>query len=152
MPRLGFPAISTPNAGTDKALRTWQQAVDNIRERFKAVETTLAALESTTTARAEAAATNSAATARELRDLLIRVNAAIAGAEALIALFSLEEPFEDGDIWVFRDSVDQFVPEQPEPSGGGDVLPLVTGEILSDQPVFVYLPDGSLVYGPVAEV
>lgn len=34
------------------------------------------------------------------------------------------------------------------PSGGG-VLPVVTGEILSGQPVFVYGPDGSLVYGPV---
>lgn len=34
------------------------------------------------------------------------------------------------------------------PSGGG-VLPVVTGEILSGQPVFVYGPDGSLVYGPI---
>lgn len=33
--------------------------------------------------------------------------------------------------------------------GGGGVLPVVTGEILSGQPVFVYGPDGSLVYGPV---
>lgn len=33
--------------------------------------------------------------------------------------------------------------------GPGGVLPVVTGEILSGQPVFVYLPDGSLVYGPV---
>ncbi len=32
---------------------------------------------------------------------------------------------------------------------GGGVLPVVTGEILSGQPVFVYGPDGSLVYGPI---
>jgi hypothetical protein len=34
------------------------------------------------------------------------------------------------------------------PAGGG-VLPIVTGEIVSGQPVFVIGPDGSLVYGPV---
>lgn len=34
-------------------------------------------------------------------------------------------------------------------AGGGGVLPVVTGEILSGQPVFVVGPDGSLVYGPV---
>jgi hypothetical protein len=32
---------------------------------------------------------------------------------------------------------------------GGGVLPAVTGEVLSGQPVFVYGPDGSLVYGPI---
>ena len=31
-------------------------------------------------------------------------------------------------------------------SGGGGVLPVVTGEIAGGQPVFVYNPDGSLVY------
>lgn len=30
------------------------------------------------------------------------------------------------------------------------VLPLVTGEILNDQPVLVCAPDGSLIYAPVA--
>jgi hypothetical protein len=34
------------------------------------------------------------------------------------------------------------------PTSGG-VLPIVTGEIVSGQPVFVIGPDGSLVYGPV---
>src|SRR5690606_38603521 len=38
--------------------------------------------------------------------------------------------------------------EQAAAAGGG-VLPLVTGEIASDQPVFVYGPDGSLIYAPV---
>lgn len=39
-----------------------------------------------------------------------------------------------------------------EASGGGvgGVLPVVTGEIASGQPVFVYLDDGSLVYAEVA--
>lgn len=35
-------------------------------------------------------------------------------------------------------------------SGGGGILPVVTGEIVSGQPVFVYLDDGSLVYAEVA--
>ena len=35
------------------------------------------------------------------------------------------------------------------PINSGGVLPIVTGEIVSGQPVFVIGPDGSLVYGPV---
>lgn len=35
-------------------------------------------------------------------------------------------------------------------AGGGGILPVVTGEIVGDQPVFVYLDDGSLVYAEVA--
>lgn len=48
-------------------------------------------------------------------------------------------------------TVDEFgrITSASSGSGGGGVLPLVTGEILSGQPVFVYLPDGSLVYGPI---
>lgn len=34
--------------------------------------------------------------------------------------------------------------------GGGGILPVVTGEIISGQPVFVILDDGSLVYVEVA--
>lgn len=34
-------------------------------------------------------------------------------------------------------------------SDSGGVLPVVTGEILNAQPVFVYLDDGSLVYSPI---
>lgn len=38
--------------------------------------------------------------------------------------------------------------EQAAEQGGG-VLPVVTGEVLSGQPVFVYASDGSLIYAPV---
>lgn len=34
--------------------------------------------------------------------------------------------------------------------GAGGILPLVTGELISDQPVFVFLPDSNLVYVQVA--
>lgn len=37
---------------------------------------------------------------------------------------------------------------QPVASAGG-YLPLTTGEIAGDQPVFVYGPDGRLIYAPV---
>lgn len=37
----------------------------------------------------------------------------------------------------------------PEPPSGG-VLPVVTGEIDNDQPVFVYADDGSLIYSEIA--
>ncbi len=43
-----------------------------------------------------------------------------------------------------------FRPVEPSDiPGTGGVLPVVTGEIASGQPVFVYGPDGSLVYGPI---
>ncbi len=38
----------------------------------------------------------------------------------------------------------------PATGGSGGMLPIVTGEIVSGQPVFVIGPDGSLIYGPVA--
>lgn len=52
-------------------------------------------------------------------------------------------------------TVDAFgrITEAANGSGGGGsggILPLVTGEISSGQPVFVYLPDGNLVYVQVA--
>lgn len=37
---------------------------------------------------------------------------------------------------------------QPLPSGG--FLPMTTGEIVDGQPVFLYGPDGRLIYGPVS--
>lgn len=148
MATVGKPAIATPNVGTEKALRNWQLAIGNIRERFEALEAAFNALETETTARASVAATTTTSIQRDLRTLLARVNAAIAGAEQLLALFSLTTTFADGDIWVYRDSVAQFVPE-PGGAGEGGVLPVVTGEILNDQPVFVFLEDGSLVYLPV---
>lgn len=150
MATIGKPAIVAPGVGTDKALKTWQQQLNNINERFRAIEGAFSAFETLTTQRASAAATSGASIERRLRDLLLQVEAALADAQQLLALFSLEEPFEDGDIWVYRDTVAQFVPEPGGDIGSGGVLPIVTGEILSGQPVFVYLPDGSLVYGPVA--
>jgi hypothetical protein len=145
--RVGFPSIATPNqAPTDAGrLKLWQQQIDNIRERFAAIESAYTTSQALTTARAATTATSLLAMQRELRDLLRRVNSALAMAEQLLELFSLTESFEDGDIWVYRDSVAQFVPE-PNSGGGGGILPVVTGEILSGQPVFVYLDDGSLVY------
>lgn len=48
-------------------------------------------------------------------------------------------------------SIDVTDPRNPVISatgggGGGGILPLVTGDIVDDQPVFVYNPDGSLVW------
>lgn len=37
----------------------------------------------------------------------------------------------------------------PEPPSGG-VLPVVTGEIFDDQPVFVFADDGSLIFAPAS--
>lgn len=37
----------------------------------------------------------------------------------------------------------------PEPVSATGFLPLTTGEIAGDQPVFVYGPDGRLIYAPV---
>lgn len=51
-------------------------------------------------------------------------------------------------------TVDNTDPANPIVSatggGGGGILPVVTGEIVSGQPVFVILDDGSLVYVEVA--
>lgn len=51
-------------------------------------------------------------------------------------------------------AVDNTDPANPIVSatggGGGGILPVVTGEIVSGQPVFVILDDGSLVYVEVA--
>jgi hypothetical protein len=148
--RIGFPSVGPPNAAmTERNLRAWQQQIDNIRERFEAIESAYTTSQALTTARAATTATSLSAMQRELRDLLRRVNSALALAEQLLELFSLAESFEDGDIWVYRDSVAQFVPEPGGEIGGGGVLPMVTGEILDGQPVFMYFDDGSLMYAPV---
>jgi hypothetical protein len=148
MATIGRPAITAPAQGTDKALKTWQQQLNNIRERFQALETVVSTLETTTTARAESAATSTAAIQRELRSLLARVTAALAEVQQLLDLFSLEEAFVDGDIWVYRDEFAKFVPEPGGDIGGGAVLPVVTGEV---PPVLVYLDDGSLVYSELED-
>jgi hypothetical protein len=50
----------------------------------------------------------------------------------------------NGDALVFDGT--QWVPEPVSATG---FLPLTTGEIAGDQPVFVYGPDGRLIYAPV---
>lgn len=53
--------------------------------------------------------------------------------------------------FVFLD--DNTIGELPSgdtlPETGGGVLPVVTGEIINGQPVFVYADNGSLVYSEV---
>lgn len=53
-----------------------------------------------------------------------------------------DEPPEDGKYYARKDGAWE---EVQVPTSGG-VLPVVTGEIVDGQPVFVYLDDGSLVY------
>ena len=52
----------------------------------------------------------------------------------------------DGDRLTWDAALGEWKPAADSPSS----LPIVTGEILSGQPVFVIGPDGSLVFGPVA--
>jgi hypothetical protein len=144
---LGKPAFVTPNAGTDKALPNWQMVVNNIRERFGAVEATIVALQNADTA----AALSVAGTNRSVQAQIAELRRLIAAAAAFAELFDTDGGFEDGDIWIFRDEFNQFVAEPGGSIGSGGVLPVVTGEILDDQPVFVYLDDGSLVYAPVED-
>lgn len=53
-----------------------------------------------------------------------------------------DEPPKDGKYYARKDGAWE---EVQVPTSGG-VLPVVTGEIMDGQPVFVYLDDGSLVY------
>lgn len=50
-----------------------------------------------------------------------------------------------GDALIFNGT--DWEPGQVSAAGG--LLPLTTGEIAGDQPVFVYGPDGRLIYAPV---
>ena len=52
----------------------------------------------------------------------------------------------DGDRLTWDATLGEWKPAADSPSS----LPIVTGEILSGQPVFVIGPNGSLVFGPVA--
>ncbi len=54
-------------------------------------------------------------------------------------------PPGSGDALVYDGA--EWVPAQVSASGG--FLPLTTGEISGGQPVFVYGPDGRLIYAPV---
>ena len=56
-------------------------------------------------------------------------------------------PPSDGNVLTWDATAGKWAPDVG--AGGGGILPVVTGEISSGQPVFVYLPDGSLVYGPI---
>lgn len=49
-------------------------------------------------------------------------------------------------------SVDASDPRRPivSASGGGSVLPVVTGEIVADQPVFLIADDGNLIYTEIS--
>lgn len=138
--RLGFPALSTPNQSSDRALRLWQQAIDNIRERFRAAEAEIVALQSTTAALAAGTSLANRITrlARDVEELALDV-------EAFIALFDIGATPEDGDVWTWDAEQNQYVPQAPASVAGG-VLPVVTGEV---PPVLVYLEDGALVYAPV---
>lgn len=144
---LNKPSFVTPNRGTADALYTWQQTINNIRERFRNIEAEIVLLQRTSTLLASLG-TDVSSLRRQVNRLQVQVDALQSSVQQLLNLFSLAESFEDGDIWVYREEFGQFVPEQPE-SGAGGVLPVVTGEILDEQPVFVFLEDGSLVYSPV---
>ncbi len=138
--RLGYPAISTPSAPTDRALRLWQQQIDNVRERFVAVETAVVALQNTTAALASGTSVAARVT-RLARDLELLTEE----IEAALALFDLTADPADGDVLTWVEEQNQYQPLPPANAAGG-VLPVVTGEV---PPVLVYLDDGALVYLPV---
>lgn len=68
-------------------------------------------------------------------------------AEAAAVLSDLSDVnltgIEDGDTLVWEAASSSWVVGE---GGGRPILPVVTGEIVGGQPVFVYLDDGSLVY------
>jgi hypothetical protein len=145
---IGRPSIVTPNrapsdgrsaAADAAALRPWQQAIDNIRERFRAAELAVAALRDVDTAAALSSSRASASILSRLdaiERLLIGVN-----FEALL-LISLN-PAADGDVLTWDVDAGQYVPEAPDTPEGGIYMPVVLGDI---PPTLVYLPDGNLVY------
>lgn len=134
---LGLPAISTPRV---LELRPVQLAVENIRERFLAVDRAIVALQSTTTALASGGTVSSrlARLSRDVDELALDLS-------QLLALFDIEAVPVDGDVLTWSDAQNQYIPAAPA-TGAGGVLPVVTGEI---PPVLVYLGDGSLVYLPL---
>ena len=134
---IGRPAISTPRA---LELRAVQLAVDNIRERFQAVDQAVLALQATTTALAAGTSVST-----RLSRLQREVDALALGLSQLLALFDLEAVPADGDVLTWSDDQNQYIPEPPAAVAGG-VLPVVTGDV---PPILVYLEDGALVYAPV---
>jgi hypothetical protein len=138
---VGKPAIVTPNRVPDAAtLRLWQQTIDNVRERFQAVEAAFLLFQTTELAR-------DSGTASALTSIRARLTALETALASLPTSLISTEPADDGDVLTWSDDAGQYVPEAPAPSpSSGGILPLVTGEV---PPVFVYLDDGSLVYGAV---
>jgi hypothetical protein len=85
--RSGFPAISTPRA---LELRAVQQSIDNIRERFRGVETLLdqtAAIVGASTTGQTLQALQS-----QINNLLVSVNALVVQVEGLSALDDRDMP------------------------------------------------------------
>lgn len=134
---IGRPAISTPRA---LELRAVQLAVDNIRERFQAVDQAVILLQATTTALAAGTSVST-----RLTRLQREVDALALDLSQLLALFDLEAVPADGDVLTWSDDQNQYIPAAPT-GGAGGVLPVVTGDV---PPIFVYLEDGALVYAPV---
>ncbi len=134
---IGRPAISTPRA---LELRAVQLAVDNIRERFQAVDQAVILLQATTTALAAGTSVST-----RLTRLQREVDALALDLSQLLALFDLEAVPADGDVLTWSDDQNQYIPEPPAAVAGG-VLPVVTGDV---PPILVYLEDGALVYAPV---
>jgi len=134
---IGEPSISTPRA---LELRAVQLAVDNIRERFQAVDRAVLALQATTTALAAGTSVST-----RLTRLQREVDALALDLSQLLALFDIEAVPADGDVLTWSDDQNQYIPEPPAAVAGG-VLPVVTGDV---PPILVYLEDGALVYAPV---
>lgn len=59
-------------------------------------------------------------------------------------------PYDNTASGLVADDVQEAIDELAAMPSSGGILPVVTGEIVSGQPVFVYLDDGSLVYAEVA--
>lgn len=103
-----------------------------------------------------------------LRDKINIINGIlvqISGTATPAATFDLLSPLTtEGDMLIYSGghnirlgigatgdtlTVTAGLPTWGSSSNSGGILPIVTGEIVSGQPVFVILDDGSLVYGQV---
>ena len=59
-------------------------------------------------------------------------------------------PYDNTASGLTADDVQEAIDELAAMPSSGGILPVVTGEIVSGQPVFVYFDDGSLLYSEVA--
>lgn len=118
---LGKPAIVTPNGPPSDArtLRLWQQAVDNIRERFAAAEAAIVAVQNATTAAVLAASSSSATFRTELADLVRRLNALSSSGTFTAILTAAEDITAGAPVWSSADgSVSQLDPDSLAASAG----------------------------------